>query len=258
VPAARSALTRLEEAGRKAGSQGLRLYAILNAYAIEVDAGDVEALERLNAQLGEMQVLLTPMVSEGLLPAQALRAAWDGRFAHAYDLLAPGVEKLFDDDRIAYRWSEIAVYAAAAGMFAESREAAGRSRESLHGLAADQPLAVRTAAYLALAQILLDDDDDASLAALTDARAAARNTHGRIRSLVETIAAFYDCRAVGTAATLALGDMLDDLERRELGGVARLIGRLPISAVDSRRGGARSANDRTALGAVTTMNVAAR
>jgi ATP/maltotriose-dependent transcriptional regulator MalT len=260
VPAARSALMRLEEAGRKAGSQGLRLYAILNAYAIEVDAGDADALERLNAQLGEMQVLLTPMVSEGLLPAQALRAAWDGRFEHAYDLLAPGVEKLFDDDRIAYRWSEIAVYAAAAGKFAESRDAIGRSRESLSGLAADQPLAVRTAAYLALAQILLDDDDDASLGALADARAAARNTHGRIRSLVETIAAFYDCRTPATAATLALGDMLDDLERRELGGVARLIGRLPISAVDARRTNPRAMSGRngTALGAVTTMNVAAR
>jgi LuxR family transcriptional regulator, maltose regulon positive regulatory protein len=238
VPAAREALRRLEEAGRKSGNAGLRLYAILNAYAIEVDAGDVAALERLNRQLGDMQVLLTPMVSEGLLPAQALRAAWDGRFEHAYDLLAPGVANLFDDDRTAYRWAEIAVYGAAAGKHDAARDAIARSRESLRKLAEDQPLAVRTVAYLALAETLLDDDD-AAFASIAQARFAAANAHGRIRSLVETVAAFHECRSRGDEAVLWLGDMLEELQRRELGGVARFIGRLPMSAVDVR-GAARA------------------
>ena len=233
VPAAREALRRLEEAGRKSGNAGLRLYAILNAYAIEVDAGDVAALERLNRQLGEMQVLLTPMVSEGLLPAQALRAAWDGRFEHAYDLLAPGVVNLFDDDRMAYRWAEIAVYGAAAGKHDAARDAIARSRDSLRNLAVDQPLAVRTVAYLALAENLLDDDD-AAFASIAQARFAAANAHGRIRSLVETVAAFHECRTRGDEAVLWLGDMLEELERRELGGVARFIGRLPMTTVDVR------------------------
>ena len=234
VPAARAALRRLEEAGRKAGSDRLRLYAILNAYSIEVDAGDVAALERLHAQLGEMQVLLTPMVSEGLLPAQALRAAWDGRFEHAYEMLAPGAEKLFDDDRIAYRWAEVAVYGAAAGKDDGARVAIARSRESLGRLAVDQPLAVRTAAYLALAETLLGDDEAAGRA-LTAAHFAAVSAHGRIRTLVEAIAAFCECRAGGIASVLLLGDRLDELERCELGGVARFIGRLPMSSVEPQR-----------------------
>jgi hypothetical protein len=227
VPAARHALLRLEEAGRKSGSDALRLYAILNAYAIEVDAGDTAALERLDAQLREMQVLLTRPVSEALLPAQALRAAWDGHFAHAYDLLAPGAEKLSDDIRTAYRWSEVAVYAAAAGKHAEARAVIARSRESLRALDRHQPLAVRTAAYLALAEILLHDDV-AALAALTDARAAADGS-GRFAPLVATIAAFYDCGTGRPEAFLALGDALDELDACELRGVARLIGRLPLS-----------------------------
>jgi ATP/maltotriose-dependent transcriptional regulator MalT len=234
VPAARRALMRLEEAGRKAGSDGLRLYAILNAYAIEVDAGDVTALRRLNRQLGEMQVLLTPMVSEGLLPAQALRAAWDGRFQHAYDLLAPGAEKLFDDDRTAYRWAEVAVYAAAARMEPAARGAIVQSRESLRQLAADQPLTVRTVAYLALAEILLGDDA-AALTGIAQARVAATNTHGRIRALVETVAAFHACRTGVPGGIRALAQMLDQLERRELGGVARFIGRLPIEFIGAPR-----------------------
>ena len=254
VPAAREALRRLEEAGRKSGNAGLRLYAILNAYAIEVDAGDVAALERLNRQLGEMQVLLTPMVSEGLLPAQALRAAWDGRFEHAYDLLAPGVVNLFDDDRIAYRWAEIAVYGAAAGKNDAARQAIARSRESLRNLAEDQPLAVRTVAYLALAETLLDDDD-AAFVSIAQARYAAANAQGRIRSLVEAVAAFHECRSRGDVALLWLGDMLEELQRRELGGVARFVGRLPMETVDSRssarpRGEVLAFAARTALGEV--------
>ena len=204
VPAARSALARLEEAGRKAGTDGLRLYAILNAYSIEVDAGDVEALERLNRQLGEMQVLLTPMVSEGLLPAQALRAAWDGRFAHAYDLLAPGAENLFDVDRTAYRWAEVAVYAAAAGQEGDARAALAKCREKMDRLAGDEPLAVRALAYIALALTLLGDDREA-LATIARARTAAGNPFGRIRTLVETVAAFFDCRARGSRGRARAG-----------------------------------------------------
>jgi hypothetical protein len=233
VATARDALLRLEEAGRKAGNDGLRLYAILNAYALEVDAGDVAALDRHNRQLGEMQVLLTPMVSEALLPAQALRAAWSGRFEHAYDLLAPGAEKLFDDDRTAYRWAEVAAYAAAAGKPAAATGAIRRCRAILRRLAADQPLAVRSIAYVALAEALLGKAR-AAAATVVEARRAAANAHGRIRTLVESVAAFVRCRRAGATEVLVLGEALDELERGCLGGVARFIGRLPAAAIETR------------------------
>jgi hypothetical protein len=98
----------------------------------------------------------------------------------------------------------------------------------------DQPLAVRTAAYLALAETLLGDDD-AAMQALTAAHFAAASAHGRIRTLVETIAAFHECRAGGIASILQLGDRLEQLERCELGGVARFIGRLPMSSAEPQR-----------------------
>jgi LuxR family maltose regulon positive regulatory protein len=227
VPAARRALARLDDAGRKAGSEPLRLYAVLNAYAIEVDAGDTVALERLDAALAEMQVLFTPTVGEALLPAQALRAAWAGRFEHAYDMLATGADKLFDEDRIAYRWAEIAAYAAAAGKHDDARRALESSRTCLGTVDQDKPLAVRTAAYLALAEALLGDED-ATRRALAAARAAAGNGGGRFASLVEAVAAFDACRSHAASSYLALGDALDELDRRDLRGVARFIGRLPI------------------------------
>jgi ATP/maltotriose-dependent transcriptional regulator MalT len=231
VAEAREALVRLEEAGRKAGSDALRVYAMLNAYAIEVDAGNLTVLERLDRELAQVQVLFTATVSEALLPAQALRAAWDGRFAHAYDLLAPGAQKLFDDDRTAYRWAEIAVYAAAAGKAPEARDALERSRVSLRELERGKPLAVRTAAYLALAETLLCDDEPARRA-LAEARLVAGR--GRFAALVDAAEAFYRCRSNRASAYLALGDALDALEQCDLAGVARFISRLPLPDTRAR------------------------
>ncbi|MEA2664993.1 MAG: hypothetical protein QOI11_1937, partial [Candidatus Eremiobacteraeota bacterium] len=227
VAAALQALARLEEAGRKAGSDPLRLYAILAAYALEVDAGDTAALARLDDELAQMQVLFTATVSEALLPAQALRAGWEGRFAHAYEMLAPGAAKLFDGDRIAYRWAEIAAYAAAAEKAPEARRAIEASREMLRTLEHGQPLAIRTAAYVALAEVLLGDDE-AARAAIEAARAAARGGSARMNALVEAVAAFFACRTDEASAYVALGEALDELDRRHFRGVARFIGRLPM------------------------------
>lgn len=227
VAAALLALARLEEAGRKAGSDSLRLYAILAAYALEVDAGDTAALARLDGELAQMQVLFTPTVSEALLPAQALRAGWEGRFAHAYEMLAPGAEKLFDDDRIAYRWAEIAAYAAAAEKVPEARRALEAARATLRTLDRGQPLAIRTAAYVALAEVLLGGEE-AARAAIDAARAAARGRSARMNALVEAVAAFHACRTDEASAYVALGEALDELDRRHLRGVARFIGRLPM------------------------------
>ncbi|GAC1430419.1 MAG: hypothetical protein NVSMB5_24700 [Candidatus Velthaea sp.] len=230
VADARDALLRLEQAGRKAGNDALCLYAIVNAYSIEVDAGNLSALQRMNRELAEMQVLLTRMVSEGLLPAQALRAAWDGRFEHAYDMLAPGAEKMFDDDRIAYRWAEVAVYGAAAGKEPEARKAIALSRERVAGLDACHPLAVRATAYIALAEAMLGDDRAAAVS-VAAARTSAAGLHRRVQSLVATVEAFLAFRAGGLESVVALAAQLDDLRRNDLGGVALLIGRLPLQPI---------------------------
>ncbi len=234
VPAGRRALAKLEEAGRKAGSTTLRIYALLNAYSIEVDAGDVAAIERLDAALRELEVHLTPTASEALLPAQALRAAWDGRFEHAYELLAHGVEKLFDEDRMAYRWAEIAVYAAAAGKRRESSAAIRRSRELVRRVDPNQQLVLRARAYLAIAEILLAHDGRAR-SAIADVRAAARRSGPRLAALVEAIRALHVRWTTGWHDATALGDALDALAGVDLGGVARFIGALPLPTSEGAR-----------------------
>lgn len=230
--AARGYLVRLAEAARRSGSTTLRLYATLNLIELAVDAGDGAALERLDAELRELQVLLTPMVSESLLPAQALRAAWDGRFEHAYALLAPSAGKQFDDDRRALRYAESAVYAAAAaGMRDESVSAARAARTALRALDPHDRLALRARANLALAEILLGRDAraEATLAAL---RASAGQAGPRVAALLAAIEVLHQRWAHGWYGRASLADALERLEAVELGGIARFLTALSLPDPD--------------------------
>ncbi|MBV9409725.1 MAG: helix-turn-helix transcriptional regulator, partial [Candidatus Eremiobacteraeota bacterium] len=234
VPAGRLALAKLAEAGRKAGSTTLRLYATLNAYGLEVDAGDAAAIERLDGELRELQIFLTPMASEALLPAQALRAAWDGRFEYAYQLLAPSAEKLFDDERTAYRWAEVAVYAAAAGRRSESDAAIRHARENLRRADPADRLGQRARAYLALAEVLQAHQGRANRA-LAELKPVARRAGPRFAALLEAIRALHVRWTTGWHGKPALADALDHLETVDLGGVGRFIGALPLPSSDRGR-----------------------
>ncbi|HYW54094.1 MAG TPA: hypothetical protein VE826_08990, partial [Dongiaceae bacterium] len=222
---------RLEAAARRAGNESVRLYAILNAFAIEVDAGNTSALDRLTSELSAMQLLMTRAVSEALLPAQALRAAWNADFAHAYELLAPGAPKLADRLRAAYRWAEVAVYAAAARRAPEARAALAALHERLAGVAPAQPLAIRAVAYRALAEMLVGDAA-AAARTIAEARRLAARAPARGRALVEAIAALVACRREGARRFRDLAVALDALDAHALGGVARLLARLPVDAIE--------------------------
>ena len=234
VPAGRLALAKLGEAGRKAGSTTLRLYATLNAYGLEVDAGDTAAIERLDGELRDLQIFLTPMASEALLPAQALRAAWDGRFEYAYQLLAPSAEKLFDDERTAYRWAEVAVYAAAAGRRSESDAAIRHARENLRRADPADRLGQRARAYLALAEVLQSHQGRANRA-LAELKPVARRAGPRFAALLDAIRALHVRWTTGWHGKPALADALDHLETVDLGGVGRFIGALPLPSSDRGR-----------------------
>jgi LuxR family transcriptional regulator, maltose regulon positive regulatory protein len=249
VPAGRRALAKLDEAGRKAGSPALRVYATINAYALEVDAGDVTAIERLDEELRRLQIFLTQITSESLLPAQALRAAWDGGFEHAYELLAPSADKLFDDDRNAYRWAEIAVYAAAAGKRSESAHAIRRSREIMRRTDPADRLALRGRAYLAIAEILLAHDGRAR-SAIADLRGQARKAGPRFGALVDAVRALYARWTTGWHGDPSLADAFEGLERHDLGGVGRFLGALPLPLTDRARIGLLSDTEKAVLGMI--------
>jgi len=244
--ASREHLRRLDENARRAGNAQLRMFSILNAYELEMLAGNIAAIERLDADLREVQVSLTPMASEALLPAQALRASWDARFEHAYQLLAPSAEKQFDDDRRAQRWAEAAVYAAAAGMRAESVAAMKASREALRKVDPGDRWALRTSAYLAIGEILLAHDGRAR-SAVADLRRSARRAGPRFAAMVDAIRGLHARWVTGWHADPPLGDAIERLEAVDLGGFARFLGALPLPTTDRARVGLLSEIEKDVL-----------
>jgi DNA-binding CsgD family transcriptional regulator len=225
--AARAYLVRMGDCARKATNPVLTLYSIMNLYELDVDAGNLAGIEMLDGQLAELRVFLTPMASESLLPAQALRAAWEGRFEHAHSLLSPSAENQFDEDRRAVRWAEVAAYAAAAGMRAESTRAIGKSRAALRKAHAADRSALRAQALLAIAEILLAHDGRAR-SAIVGLRSAERRGGPRFVALVEAVRALYARWSGSADEPFPLSDALEGLERAELGGIARFIEALSL------------------------------
>ncbi len=88
---------------------------------------------------------------------------------------------------------------------------------------------MRARAYLAIAEILLAEDEPAR-SAIADVRAAARQAGPRLGALVEAIGALHVRWTTGWHGSPALGDALDALDAVDLGGVARFIGALPLPA----------------------------
>ena len=198
VPAARRALLRLEEAGRKAGSDALRLYAILNAYAIEVDAGDTAALERLDDQLREMQVLLTRPVSEALLPgASAARRVGRPVLARVRSARAGRREAVRrrSAPRTAGRRSRCTPRRPAS-----TPRRATRSRAAAREPARARPPQTARRAHRGVHRARRDPARTTTRrrSPRSPTRAPRRTAPGRFAALVETIAAFYDC---GTGQT---------------------------------------------------------
>jgi len=225
--AARAYLVRMTDCARKASNPALALYAIMNLYELDVDAGNLDGIEILDSELAQLRIFLTPMASESLLPAQALRAAWEGRFEHAHSLLSPSAEQQFDEDRRAVRWAEVAAYAAAAGMRTESTRAIGKCRAALRKAHASDRSSLRAQAFLTIAEILLAHDGRARTA-IAGLRVAARRAGPRFFALVEAIRALYARWSGRSEEPFSLPNALERLERVELGGIARFIEALSL------------------------------
>lgn len=130
----RETLDRIWDCGLKAGSAQMRWFALLGNIDVCAEMGDRESLAAIQKVIvahgvdyGELST------SEALLPAEALMLAGRGDFGQAYEIIFPTGERQLTADRRALRFSEIALYASAAGMYhkadAALNEVAARLRE---------------------------------------------------------------------------------------------------------------------------------
>ena len=211
-------LERLGDCAVRSGNLDFHLYAIVAAYELHVERGDVGAIERLENDLRAFDVN-DALALEGLVPSRALFAAWAGAWHAAYEILAPSGAQQNALERAALRWAEIALYAAAAGMRERSAAALHEFETAVARDDSRSPRSIRAAIVARLAAELLGEDRRIVFDFALPPRLAA------LSAAVDVV--------IRARRGLATGDellaALDDLERHDLHGMAKLLAALPAA-----------------------------
>jgi hypothetical protein len=237
---AASYLSEIATYGAKCGSIEKQLMAWIAAYEIEVERGNRTAVEAIERELGEFDVHYSARLPrEGLLPAQVLQTTWSSDFRRAYRTLRTSAHLLHVSDREALRWSELAVYAAAAGEREEAAVALITALRILKGLPADAVRTLRARLYCALAFALLGRSA-APRMLLASVRRDMPSARPRIAALCEAISQLVAFRG-GAGNHAELWNALDELRRFDFGGVARMLEALPARVRTPAAAGAQSA-----------------
>jgi hypothetical protein len=159
-------------------------------------------------------------------------------------LLLPSAAQQWSADRKALRWAEIAVYAAAAGLGAESTMAIRSSLELIETLGRGQRMA-RARLFLALAMILLGRSESAlEMFGLVDADVHALSP--RLQALRRALEALCE-RYRGMRNQSALLSLFSALGQQHFGGVARMIMSFPLADNASLRVGELNRGERRIL-----------
>ncbi len=227
-------LDRLDECARKGASRQVRLFGLLAAYDVEAERGDDVALERLDRALDEGRGAPPTARADALLPAQALRAGWEGGFHRAYDLLAGSTERFGSDERRALRAAEIALYAFAAGLHAQGEAAKSESLAALERCERPSRRVVRSQLLLALAELARGRGAVAHRH-LAEAERLLAPAMRRLKALASAVRALYRVELDQAEPALA-ATALERLRAEHLGGIARLLSALPLARGEERPG----------------------
>ncbi len=231
----------------RSGSLVSQVVALLGSYEIAVERGDLAAAERYEKRARALDVKqFERAVAEALIPAQALRCAWNGDFAGAYDVSAHSADLQWSADRQALRWAEISLYAAASGEYsAEAFAAIAAANGFLAGAGQANGRTHRARIFLALALAMLGETSQAeAMFSVVDALAAGLSK--RLQSL-RALAGAVALRLRGERNHAALLEAVARMNACDFGGVARMIVSLPITVSPAERLAALTDDERSAL-----------
>lgn len=233
----------LDCAGKGASSQG-KLYGLMASYDIEADRGNDVALDRIEASLAGIPEMLERNRNEALLPAMALRAAWRRDFRRAYELLS-GVAEHQNDERRAEHFSEVALYACAAGMPDEADAAQTMAATALFEWDRPTRRALRARLLLAITE-LTRGRATAAHRHLAHAKRTLDPSMPRLGALLHAGIMFYRY-SLGEADKALIAGALERLRAEEFGGLARLLEALDIPGSTAGGYAALSATEREIL-----------
>lgn len=221
----RETLDRIWDCGLKAGSAQMRWFAILGSIDFCAEMGDRVSLAAIQKVILAHGVDYAEVgTNEALLPAQALMLAGAGDFAQAYEIIFPTGERQLTPDRRALRFSEIALYASAAGLDGKAEAALCEVAERLRECDPASRRTIRAQINRALAVHMAGRCADAH-EILDHARGFAA-TSARLRALldaVDQVFAHWD----GANNEDRVYEALARLRSEHFGGVAEAIAALP-------------------------------
>ncbi|MBV8150928.1 MAG: hypothetical protein JOY59_05175, partial [Candidatus Eremiobacteraeota bacterium] len=219
-------LRRIAECGAKCGSVEKQLYALANAYEIQVERGDEIAATRLEEELRAFDVAYgTRATDEAVLPAQVLQLTWRGEFGRAYAILKSSGDQQGDAGRRSLRWSEISLYAAAAGARGDALSAIQRAHTQLESAPSSDGHTWRARAYLALTSLLLGRMRGAQ-SEISAIGTQISEAPERLRMLVDFVAQLTALQS-GESTQFSVLQGLERMYDRGLGGFARMLEALP-------------------------------
>jgi tetratricopeptide (TPR) repeat protein len=219
-------LNHILDCGLKAGSASLRLFALLCTVDACAEMGDSLGLATTQKMLEAHGVIYTDQVtSETLLPAEALMLAGRGRFTQAYSIISATGNRQSSADRRVLRFSEIAIYAAAAGLRREAKTALSELTSQLPECEEDARRTIRTQLNHALALRLLGERDQAD-AIFNDLRRHTESMSRRMRALHDCVGAIFS-NWDGIENYNEVYEHLRELRESDFGGLASALAALP-------------------------------
>ncbi len=245
-PAATLAIVQqMSECGRKGASSQIRLYSLLASYDLLAELGDEAALEGLDVDLQENQAALPDTRLTSLLPALALRAAWNRDFMHAYELLAGTAEQQTDAERQALRGAETALYAAAANLHDEAEAATRFADTALQASAPVSRRAIRARLLMALAD-MVRGRSTAAHKRLSEVEHMLKPGMQRLRALCAAARAAYRVQLEQTDVQTFV-QATSQLRAVQFGGLAQLLSVLPLGAISQAAYGSLTPAERDVL-----------
>jgi ATP/maltotriose-dependent transcriptional regulator MalT len=237
-------LDSLRDNGLKSGKLQNHFYFLACTLEIEAEQGDRAALSRTDAALESFEIHFDDATSkEALLPANALRATWHGKFDRAFHLLAPTAATQPVPDRTALRYAEVALYAAAALHFEACDEAVRNARVALAEAGDMSNRSRRALLLIALSLAIAGRSGEAGEAIEA---ASEGGLPPRLAALRVAVEALRD-RCRGEHNHVQLSNALDSLRANDFGGFCRLFEALPIHAVFAQRVARLTAAERSTL-----------
>ncbi len=220
---------QVERSATLAGNVGFIFNGLAGQYDLEIDRWNATAIERLDGLLEQYDGMFFPYTTEAIAPALALRAAMSGGFAQAYAILEGSAPKQSSSQRRALRFSEIAMYAAAASRRAEAEAAFRSAQQALNEPAAapSEKREARTHAMLVLTGVLLGRDSSADRH-LRRLERLAPSVGPRFQALARALRALYIASQTNSLWD-DLGLTLGALSEAGFDGISRLVNALPLA-----------------------------